>query len=888
MSWIVTAIVGGVVGGKLLSGGGGGSTTYNMPAQQNYSESMKDALNAQIDLAPDMYLAESDQESGRPAYARLNQNIMEASLIGDRGVQKAWWADDSGGSTSGRPDLGLGTPQEQNANYRAAQDGWLAKEKEMTDLLAELDNFAAPGGQLARSTSGMRANTEKLLKQHRGTEPIRSNYTTAGRYKDGVSPERAEGSPGMVSLIAGERERQFATGEVGEDGIPIIEKRAAGFDQSGNFLGLDSLGKDLQSDSARRQRAEDFNAMAEYGERGTELYRDQGNIRERLEDATKLGQQSAIPEEQIDAQKNQLIQLANSQGYDKVRSPLSVASEQPAGRDRRMMDTAMMGPAMMGANAVRAGLGVSPSGPQQQGGGQAPPERYSASHLGQQGMLGAGAAFGANAVRAGLGVNPSDPAQQGPTNPETGLPWGQNRMAQQGGGQAQPPLHRNDPPADGRNPAPRQPSPVEDLDRPTIGFEPWLMGSQQLAPGIDRVADPRPARDTQFFGGIQDVDASQVDSRDIRSINNVGAGDIGSRTVNAGGIGNMAGLRSNLVHGANADLALGGDLSMRERRALEQASRGASSARGRGRDFGAVVDEVGALEGARRQREMERKQFASDIAGQEGQFRQAEIGTNLQGQMANQASFLQKDLANQQTDMQGQLANQSSGLQAQLSNQRTGLQALQGNQQVSLQSQMANQQADISGRQQQIAATQANQGADLQSGQMGLQASLANQGTQMGLGQMDMQAQMANQQARQSQDRLKMGALEKDIDRGIATGELNERLRQSGLTADRGYATQLVGLEQSTSADPSQAVLGRPSGAGVTTGQSLYGNAAANINAGPRVYNPQSGLGFMQDQYNTMANLEIGRMGSDAIIKGGEYQMYGNMARGGATAYAGR
>jgi hypothetical protein len=166
-----------------------------------------------------------------------------------------------------------------------------------------------------------------------------------------------------------------------------------------------------------------------------------------------------------------------------------------------------------------------------------------------------------------------------------------------------------------------------------------------------------------------------------------------------------------------------------------------------------------------------------------------------------------------------------------------------------------------------------------------LQAGSINQQTEMGLGQMEMQAQMANQQARQAQQRMQLGAREKDTDRGVAVAQLNEQLRQQGLSSDRGYATQMVGLEQSTSADPFTAVLNRPSGAGVATGQNLYGNAAGNIGAGPTLYNPQSGLGFMQDQYNSLANLEIGRMGADATTNAGTSQMIGNIVGSAATFF---
>ena len=59
---------------------GGGDINY--PDQQSYSESMRESLQAQIDLAPDLFAAESDPTFGRPAYAGLEKDILEQTLLG--------------------------------------------------------------------------------------------------------------------------------------------------------------------------------------------------------------------------------------------------------------------------------------------------------------------------------------------------------------------------------------------------------------------------------------------------------------------------------------------------------------------------------------------------------------------------------------------------------------------------------------------------------------------------------------------------------------------------------------------------------------------------------------------------------------------------------------
>ena len=171
------------------------------------------------------------------------------------------------------------------------------------------------------------------------------------------------------------------------------------------------------------------------------------------------------------------------------------------------------------------------------------------------------------------------------------------------------------------------------------------------------------------------------------------------------------GLRSALVGMASDELAAGGALTDRERRRVEQSSRAASSARGRGRDFAAVVDEVAANETLSRQRESERRLFASQVLG----------------------------------------------------------------------------------------------------------------------------------------------------------------LADQGLAQDRAFAAQRVGLEQATSADPFMAITGRASGASVASGQSLYGNAAAGIGAGPTLYNPSQGAEFIANQTAGLNNFNANIYASNQQARAGMF-----------------
>ena len=60
----------------------GGGTKINYPAQPSYSESLKDSLQAQIDLAPELYAAEAET---RPRYVQLETDILRDTLLGRGG-----------------------------------------------------------------------------------------------------------------------------------------------------------------------------------------------------------------------------------------------------------------------------------------------------------------------------------------------------------------------------------------------------------------------------------------------------------------------------------------------------------------------------------------------------------------------------------------------------------------------------------------------------------------------------------------------------------------------------------------------------------------------------------------------------------------------------------
>ena len=60
----------------------GGDTVIQQQPQASYSESLRESLQAQVDLAPQLFQAEASQQYGRPAYAQLETDILRDTLLG--------------------------------------------------------------------------------------------------------------------------------------------------------------------------------------------------------------------------------------------------------------------------------------------------------------------------------------------------------------------------------------------------------------------------------------------------------------------------------------------------------------------------------------------------------------------------------------------------------------------------------------------------------------------------------------------------------------------------------------------------------------------------------------------------------------------------------------
>jgi hypothetical protein len=157
-------------------------------------------------------------------------------------------------------------------------------------------------------------------------------------------------------------------------------------------------------------------------------------------------------------------------------------------------------------------------------------------------------------------------------------------------------------------------------------------------------------------------------------------------------------------------------------------------------------------------------------------------------------------------------------------------------------------------------------------------------GQEVGIQQADLarglqaqQLEMARQTA--GADR-QLTAEEKDIERAMRRGAMEEQFRQSGLGAERASAAQMVGLEQATSADPFQAILQRQGQNNLGAGGQLFGQAGYGLQSGPQYLNPEAGLGFISNQATNAANMFNAQQAAGATRQAGLFGGLGSMAGG--------
>ena len=324
----------------------------------------------------------------------------------------------------------------------------------------------------------------------------------------------------------------------------------------------------------------------------------------------------------------------------------------------------------------------------------------------------------------------------------------------------------------------------------------------------------------------------------------------------------------------DAEAALGQGLTSREKRQIEEAARARSTMMGRTFDQKGAIDEAKAQVLEDNQRKMQNRAFAQSALGQEAGFQESDLGRALQAGIQNQAA---KNRAGEFTagqDMQAQLANQQATNRA----SEFGVQAGLGQEQ--LKANMAQQKAMAdAGFTQQARATELEAGltqeqAEAQLNQQRLMANqqFSQEANKYGA-QEDMQVQLNNLANQISNYQFETGS-QMDADR------LNEQLTQSGILGYIQAAGGLAALEDSSTLDPFQAVLGRGGGGSLQAGQSVFGQAGYGLNSAPQYLNPESGLGYIQNQATNAANMYNAQVGADATKTAGIFSGLGSLGGG--------
>jgi len=269
-------------------------------------------------------------------------------------------------------------------------------------------------------------------------------------------------------------------------------------------------------------------------------------------------------------------------------------------------------------------------------------------------------------------------------------------------------------------------------------------------------------------------------------------------------------------------------------------------------------------------------------------MRQSEIGS----QYAQQKALADATAANQAAQFGIGAGLQQEELGAQLAQQRALSDQAAANRaaEFGVGTRVAQEQA---WRGMDQAARLANAAAQNRAAELSMQAGLQQQ--QFAAGQ-DLAAQAMNREAaiqgsqfdilqdiarQESNIGRELSAAESDLERDYRRKVSQEQLAQQGLLGYMDATTRLAGLESATAQDPFQAILGRTGGGSLQAGQSVFGQAGYGLQSGPQYLNPESGLGFIQNQATNQANMFNAQVGADATRQAGIMNMIGSL--GGAV-----
>ena len=116
-----------------------------------------------------------------------------------------------------------------------------------------------------------------------------------------------------------------------------------------------------------------------------------------------------------------------------------------------------------------------------------------------------------------------------------------------------------------------------------------------------------------------------------------------------------------------------------------------------------------------------------------------------------------------------------------------------------------------------------------------------------------------------SDDSRNMQAGQFNVASKMDAEKLRESLRQQGLLGYLDAASRVSQLENQGQLDPFQAILGRSGGGSLQAGQSVFGQAGYGLNSQPSYLNPESGLGYIQNQATNATNMYNAQVGAKGL-----------------------
>ncbi len=364
------------VGWALGSMGGSG---YSQPRYRevDIGDATFESLLAQTEVAKPMFDAESDENFGRPAYARLDRKIAIDGLLGEevkvdsdgyaRTVIRSSIPQDSGSGYIENDFHAIlkSVYPERDLNFKDTDEDGID-----ADPLSGMENLDAFFGQMNYTDAamvqgyfnyhprfgkqtyetGLAYHTAKngdafysdnmqeyfdgtkdkeikeILQKYGYEIPERGTaYNTDGE----VLAEKVEFKEEFIGLDkAGQTVRtgggllDFITGGKPEmlpraDGSEGREMRKAGHDKDGNFLGLNKVQQDLDNSNNAAKIQSELRLITENADKFTEAYRSQGDIKVALDNVKTLAEGfSARPSGEINSGGTALFDYATGKTTD--------------------------------------------------------------------------------------------------------------------------------------------------------------------------------------------------------------------------------------------------------------------------------------------------------------------------------------------------------------------------------------------------------------------------------------------------------------------------------------------------------------------------------------------------------------------------------------------